>query len=73
MRSVLVPIDGSECSLRAVHYLIGAREDGRCPKLHLLNVQVGITEDVSQFVSSSDIKEYRREQSDGALLPARPA
>jgi nucleotide-binding universal stress UspA family protein len=71
MKSVLVPIDGSECSLRAVKYLIGVRESGLGPTLHLLNVQVGITGDVSQFVSRSDIKDYRREQSDEALRPAR--
>jgi nucleotide-binding universal stress UspA family protein len=71
MKSVLVPIDGSECSLRAVKYLIGARESGLGPTLHLLNVQVGITGDISQFVSRSDIKDYRREQSDEALRPAR--
>lgn len=71
MKSVLVPIDGSECSLRAVHYLIGARDDAPCPKLHLLNVQASVTGDVRQFVSSSDIRDYRREQSDQALRPAR--
>lgn len=71
MKSVLVPIDGSECSLRAVQYLISAREGGRGPTLHLLNVQVGIPGDVSQFVSRADIKDYRREQSDEALRPAR--
>jgi nucleotide-binding universal stress UspA family protein len=71
MKSVLVPIDGSECSLRAVKYLIGVRESGLGPTLHLLNVQVGITGDISQFVSRSDIKDYRREQSDEALRPAR--
>jgi nucleotide-binding universal stress UspA family protein len=71
MKTVLVPIDGSECSLRAVQYLISAREGGHGPTLHLLNVQVGITGDVSQFVSRSDIKDYRREQSDEALRSAR--
>jgi nucleotide-binding universal stress UspA family protein len=71
MKSVLVPVDGSECSLRAVHYLIGAHKDGRCPTLHLLNVQAGLTGDVSQFVSSSNIRDYRREQSDAALRAAR--
>jgi nucleotide-binding universal stress UspA family protein len=71
MKTVLVPIDGSECSLRAVQYLISAREGGLAPTLHLLNVQVGITGDVSQFVSRSDIKDYRREQSDEALRSAR--
>ncbi len=71
MKSVLVPIDGSECSLRAVHYLIGARAEGGGPTLHLLNVQSEMTGDVRQFVARSDIDDYRREQSDAALRPAR--
>lgn len=71
MKSVLVPVDGSECSLRAVQYLIAAHAEGRSPRVHLLNVQMGITGDVSQFVSRSDIKDYRQEHSDEALRPAR--
>ncbi len=71
MKSVLVPIDGSACSLRAVQYLIGARADGRTPKLHLLNVQSALTGDVRQFVARSDIDDYQRAQSEAALRPAR--
>ena len=71
MKSVLVPIDGSECSLRALHYLIGARAGDRGPALHLLNVQPAMTGDVRQFVARSDIDDYRRAQSDEALRPAR--
>jgi nucleotide-binding universal stress UspA family protein len=71
MKTVLVPIDGSECSLRAIHYLIGARRGERDPTLHLLNVQPAMTGDVRQFVARSDISEYHRAQSDDALRPAR--
>jgi nucleotide-binding universal stress UspA family protein len=71
MNSVLVPIDGSDCSLRALHYLIGGREESRCPTLHLLNVQPAMTGDVRQFVARSDIDDYQRAQSDEALRPAR--
>jgi nucleotide-binding universal stress UspA family protein len=71
MKSVLVPIDGSECSLRALHYLIAARVGERGPTLHLLNVQPAMTGDVRQFVARSDISEYQRAQSDEALRPAR--
>ena len=71
MKSVLVPIDGSDCSLRALHYLIGARAGDRGPALHLLNVQPAMTGDVRQFVARSDIDDYRRAQSDEALRPAR--
>ena len=71
MKTVLVPIDGSECSLQALHYLIGARAGDRGPTLHLLNVQPTMTGDVRQFVARSDISEYQRAQSDEALRPAR--
>lgn len=71
MRTVLVPIDGSECSLRALHYLIGARTGERGPVVHLLNVQPSMTGDVRQFIAGSDISEYQRTQSEVALRPAR--
>lgn len=71
MKSILVPVDGSESSLRAVRYVIGACGDGPRPEIHLVNVQPGITGDVSQFVSRSDIKDYRREQSEAAMRSAR--
>ena len=71
MKAVLVPIDGSECSLRAVRYLISARADGRRPIVHLLNVQPAIPGDVGQFVARSDIDDYRREQGEQALRAAR--
>lgn len=71
MRTVLVPIDGSECSLQALHYLIGARDENRGTTLHLLNVQPAMTGDVRQFVARSDLDDYRRAQSEEALRLAR--
>jgi nucleotide-binding universal stress UspA family protein len=71
MKTVLVPIDGSECSLQALHYLIGARDENRVPTLHLLNVQPAMTGDVRQFVARADLDDYRRTQSEEALRPAR--
>ena len=70
MRAVLVPIDGSECSLQAVRYLILARANGQRPLVHLLNVQLAMNGDVSQFVARSDIDDYRREESEQALRAA---
>jgi nucleotide-binding universal stress UspA family protein len=71
MKSVIVPVDGSECSLRAVRYLIAAHAEGRRPRIHLANVQVAMTGDVSQFVARADIQAYQHENSDGALAAAR--
>ncbi len=71
MKAVLVPIDGSECSLQAVRYLISARANGQRPLVHLLNVQPAMTGDIGQFVARSDIDDYRRGQGEKALRAAR--
>jgi nucleotide-binding universal stress UspA family protein len=70
MRKVLVPIDGSECSLRAVQYLLDAAAGGRRPDIHLVNVQVRLPTEVGQFVSSENIHDFQHEQSGDALRPA---
>jgi nucleotide-binding universal stress UspA family protein len=70
MKVVLVPVDGSECSLRAVHYLITARAEGLQPRVHLLNVQFAMRGDVSQFVAPGEIKGYQHEKSEDSLRPA---
>lgn len=70
MKVVLVPVDGSECSLRAVHYLIAAHAEGLKPRLHLLNVQFAMRGDVSQFVAPGEIKGYQHEKSEDSLRPA---
>ena len=70
MKVVLVPVDGSECSLRAVHYLIAAHAEGLRPRLHLLNVQSAMRGDVSQFVAPGEIKGYQHEKSEDSLRPA---
>ena len=71
MKTVLVPIDGSECSLQALHYLIGARAGDAARHCTCSTCSQAMTGDVRQFVARSDISEYQRAQSDEALRPAR--
>ena len=74
MKRLLVPVDGSECSLRAVDYVIAQRARRALPddvELHLLNVQVGLRGDVGQFISRDQIAAYRREEGEKALQEAR--
>ena len=71
MRTVLVPIDGSECSLPALHYLAGARGEDRGATLHLLNVRPAMTDDGRQSVARADLDHYRGTQSDEAKHQAR--
>jgi nucleotide-binding universal stress UspA family protein len=74
MKKVLVPIDGSETSLRAVRILIQKRTLYRDPadlEIHLLNVQHSVPGDVNMFVDHDEIKQYHHDQGLKALQPAR--
>jgi len=76
MRRVLVPVDGSDCSLRAVGYVVGDR--ARCIasdgyEVHLLNVQAPLPRDVTQFVGHAQVADFHRAESERALQPAEAA
>jgi YjbE family integral membrane protein len=69
---VLLPVDGSDGSLRAVDHLIrqsavlkGALE------IHLLNVQQALSQGVTSFVSGEQVESYHREEGEKALAAAR--
>jgi nucleotide-binding universal stress UspA family protein len=67
--SILVPVDGSENSDRAVRFAIGLlkREGG---KLHLLNVQPPLGGAIKTFIGKSDVDNYHREEGEKALASA---
>ena len=74
MKRVLIPVDGSDCSLRAVDYLIAARGQREVPddvEVHLLNVQVALRGDIGQFISPDQIASYQDDESEKALREAR--
>ena len=74
MKRVLVPVDGSDCSLRAVDYVVGDRAlcaaaDGY--EVHLLNVQAPLPRDVTQFVGHAQVADFHRAESERALAAGR--
>jgi len=74
LQHVLLAVDGSENSARAVRYVVGVREDLRNPEaldLHLLNVQRPVSGEISRFVPGENLKAYHLEGSEAALAPAR--
>jgi nucleotide-binding universal stress UspA family protein len=71
MNRVLLPVDGSDCSLRAVDYLIDECADIERADVHLLNVQVPLTGDIAQFFRPEDVLGYHHDESEKALLGAR--
>lgn len=67
----LIPVDGSEVSLKPVDWLIAHREDWvALPALHLLNVQPPLTGDASRFINTDQLRDYHREEGLNALAEA---
>ncbi len=67
----LVPVDGSEVSLKPVDWLIAHRGDwATLPAIHLLSVQPSLTADASRFVNADQLKDYHREEGLKAMAEA---
>lgn len=68
VKNVLVPVDGSGNSLRAVRYVVEqVREHGPCA-IHLLNVQPPIASDtILAFFQPDAIEKYYDDESKAAL------
>jgi nucleotide-binding universal stress UspA family protein len=71
---ILLAVDGSECSSRAVQYVIRrsqARAGAEPFELHVLNVQNPLPGSVGMFLNGQDMREYHREEGIKCLQPAR--
>ena len=73
MLKVLVPIDGSENSLRAVRHAITEYQRHHELALHLLNVQPRLYRHIARFVSRPDREAWQHERADAATATARQA
>lgn len=76
LRRVLLAVDGSEASARAVQQVVGMRRDLADPSamdVHLIHVQRPVSGDVSSFVAHKTLDEYYKEQCEAALGPASQA
>jgi nucleotide-binding universal stress UspA family protein len=72
MPSVLVLVDGSENSTRAVEIVLKQIKDGQPIDIHVLNVQPPILSgNVRLFVSQEMIDNYHQEEGEKALRSAR--
>lgn len=66
MKRVLIPIDGSECSLRALKLVIAKRSHYAQPdqiEIHLVNVQAPFTRDVSRFSNHEQMLAFHHDES----------
>ncbi len=71
-QTLLLPIDDSPNSLRALDWVLAQLPQWRTPPtLHLINVQPSLHGDISRFVNATQIAEFHRESGDKALAAAR--
>jgi nucleotide-binding universal stress UspA family protein len=70
MNAILVPVDGSANSDRAVKHALGLLAGGLAAGLHLLNVQPSFGGAISTFVGRDQIDSYRREEGNKCLASA---
>jgi nucleotide-binding universal stress UspA family protein len=73
MQKLLIPVEGTPISLRAVEWVIAQRArqpDPQGLEVHLVHVEPQLNRDVSRFFDREKIEAYRREQTDKALSGA---
>ena len=70
MAAVLVPVDGSENSMRAVQTTVKQIKSGAAMEVHLLNVQSELPAIVSRALSKEFIDTYYDEEGNKALSDA---
>ena len=72
MAKILVPVDGSVPSQRAIDRVLMQIREGREVELHLLNVQPQVlTGHARAYLSKEMVDEYYQEEAEKALKPAR--
>lgn len=72
MPRFLVPVDGSETSLRAVDQLLKKLQWYKDPvDIHVLNVQYPLHGDVSMFVGKDQIRDFHHDEGLKALAATR--
>ncbi len=71
MLKVLIPVDGSENSLGAVRHIINRYIEKKDVDVHLLHVCMRLPQEITRFVSKSDLDSYHNDEAEKTLKPAR--
>jgi nucleotide-binding universal stress UspA family protein len=67
MKAILVAVDGSQNSDRAVRHALDLISAGLATELHFLNVQPNLGGAISTFIAREQIDSYHREEGNKAL------
>jgi nucleotide-binding universal stress UspA family protein len=75
MHKIMLPIDGSENALRAVHYAISLARDHTSASVYLTTVQPDLMlyGEIAVYVDRSKLEKVQHEQSEALLAPSENA
>lgn len=71
MVKVLIPVDGSTNSLKAVRHVVTRFVENHLFEIHLLHVRTPLTQNAARFISKRNRAAWHREEAEKALKPAR--
>lgn len=72
MKNILVPVDGSQHSVRALEAALSMAREADGTMLHVINVQPPIVSgNVTQFISAKDLAAFYEDEGRKALAPVR--
>jgi len=71
MLRILVPVNGSANSLKAVQHAVNQFMGNHAMEVHLLHVRTPLSQHVARFISNRDRVAYHRSEAEKALKPAR--
>jgi nucleotide-binding universal stress UspA family protein len=72
MHKVLVPIDGSDSSMRALQYAIRLAKENATTELHIVNAHEPpiVYGEIAVYLSEEKAREFQRQHSEDILKPA---
>ncbi len=71
MVTVLIPVDGSTNSLKAVQHVVNRFVENHLMEIHLLHVRTPLTQNAARFISKRNRATWHRDEAEKALKPAR--
>jgi len=71
MMKILIPVDGSDNSLKAVRHAIQRFLGNGATEIHLLHVRAPLTQHAARFISRRNRAAWHRDEADKALEPSR--
>ncbi|MBM3556801.1 MAG: universal stress protein [Alphaproteobacteria bacterium] len=70
MQTILIPVDGSAASLRAVDAVTERMKKGLKARIYIINVQPALPQAVTTFVGKGPVRDFHREEGEKALKKA---